>query len=133
MAASTGQVLFYVKAKRLTGIIISNLHSSTCLFTSRTVRIHTRSVFKYRHLGRLIIPVPSGCRWVIGDLYRFLSHLGFGIVSHIVVSSFITGIDNGIRDTARFRWGESWFASSRLFSLSVELEPGKHKQGDPAD
>jgi hypothetical protein len=90
-------------------------------------------MFQRRHLGRLIIPVPGGCRWVIGDLNRFFSHLGFGVVSHIIVSSFITSIDVGVRDTARFGWGESWFASSRLFSLSIEFEAGEHKQGDPAD
>jgi hypothetical protein len=90
-------------------------------------------MFKDRHLGRLIISVPSGCRWVVGDLNRFFSHLGFGIVSHVIVSSFITGIDVGVRDTALFGRSETWFASSRLFSLSIELEAGEHKQGDPAD
>lgn len=83
-------------------------------------------MLKYRHLSRLIVPIPGGCRWIVGDLSGLFSHLGLGVVSDIVVSSFVPRINVGVRDTARFGRGESWLASSGLLSLSIELEASKH-------
>lgn len=83
-------------------------------------------MLKCRHLSRLIVPVPSGGGRVVGDLSGFFSHLGLGVVSDIVVSSFVTRINVGVRDTARFGRGEPGLASSGMLSLSVELEASKH-------
>lgn len=83
-------------------------------------------MLKYRDLSRLIVPVPSGGGWIVGDLSGFFSHLGLGVVSDIVISSFVTRINVGVRDTARFGWSEPGLASSGLLSLSVELEASEY-------